>query len=277
MDDAMGTAQPERLHTGRVLGGWAAVYGQIGEDGTVHPTVDRQRQTIEAAGSPESISWDRLLKVGVGVINERHRRGPDRRVGVPLGVEYHDGTTPLSLAHRKVGWWLWFKLFDPDDPDSWAGMEPPTAVEQKRANYYWELAPLLLAAGRPLGLSIQGGSRASPDGSAILHAFVDEVAVVEYPSNPDCTVEHVGPVALPLAKGVETSRAVDPEGDAPQDEESALVKEVIARLERLDPGVLSRVLSRKALARLVLRRLKEWRARDVRSTREGGDSDGGDP
>lgn len=170
----------------RPLGGWLMTYGKIGPDGGVVPTVDRDGHTVEAARELGHIDWDPYVKGGKW--NDTHDE--NIIVGVPETLEFHDGTTPLSKAHGKVGFWTTGHLFDRQDPQSWANLgRTPRADEFDRADHFWGLAHLLKGTPRPIGLSAHGGMALSPCRRRITFARVDAAAVCELPVNPDATLE----------------------------------------------------------------------------------------
>lgn len=172
----------------RPMGGWAAVYGQIGDDGQVVPSVDRDEQVFEAAGELGRIDWEPYIK-GRGW-NDTHT---DLYVGVGTSLEFHDGSTEMSKSHRKVGFWTAGHLFDRNDPKSWEDWLPqerwPSPQELDRADFYWQLGQLLKGTPRPLGFSAEGGMMLSPCHKRILKARVDRVSICQVPVGPDATVE----------------------------------------------------------------------------------------
>lgn len=175
----------------RPFGGWLCTYGKVGPDGGIVPTVDRDGHTFEAARQLGHIDWNRYINGGVW--NDTHT---PTLVGLPDTLEFHDGTTALSKAHGKVGFWTTGHLFDRQDPKSWTGLvddrkQPrrPTEFEFQRADYFWELAHLLKGTPRPLGLSADGVMALSPCRKRVLWARMDAAAVCETPVNPDATVE----------------------------------------------------------------------------------------
>ena len=227
------------------------MYGQVDANGTLYPTIDKQNQIMVSAGQPSSMDWARAIKRGDGVINDAHT---NIRVGRPLALEYHDGTTALSRRDGKLGWWLWSRLYDRNDPDSWDGYTMPSPAEFARANYYWVVLQLLLASGRPGGYSIQGFSCLTPDRGSAVMTDVRHVALVEYPVNPDCTIEHVGGVVLPTVKGIATTNE-DADSDRESDENERLIQKIVALTVKLRPDfatntkVLADVLRKMLAAR----------------------------
>lgn len=170
----------------RPLGGWLMTYGKVADDGTIVETVDRDGHVVEAARELGRIDWSPYLDGGLW--NDTHNE--DVIVGLPESLEFHDGTTPLSLAHGKVGFFTTGRLFDRDDPASWDGLgRVPSAHELDRADHFWRLAHLLKGTPRPIGLSAHGGMRLSPCGKRIVYAVVKASAVCELPKNPDATLE----------------------------------------------------------------------------------------
>lgn len=181
-----GGAEPGARAYTRPMGGWLATFGKLGPDGGIVPTVDRDGQVFEAARELGRIDWSPYLKGGKW--NDTH----DDKVivGLPVSLEFHDGTTPLSKSHGKIGFWTTGRLFDRNDPSSWDGLgRRPTAHEFERADHFWSLAHLLKGLPRPIGLSAHGAYAASPCGKRIVYARVDEAAVCELPKNPDATLE----------------------------------------------------------------------------------------
>lgn len=182
------------------MGGWAAVYGQIGDDGKVVPTTDRDNQVFEAAGQLGLIDWMPYMKGRDW--NDTHG---DALVGVGTVLEFHDGTTDLSKAHRKVGFWTAGHLYDREDPQSWERFEKsPSPLELDRADFFWNMAMLLKGTPRPLGFSAEGGMLLSPCGRRILQARVDRVSLCQVPVGPDATVE---PMSV-MGKAIVTTDAV---------------------------------------------------------------------
>ncbi len=170
----------------RPLGGWLMTYGKIGPDGGIVPTVDRDGHTVEAARQLGHIDWSTYLKGGRW--NDTH----DEKVivGTPTTLEFHDGTTALSKAHGKVGFWTTGHLFARNDPASWEGLgRTPTPHEFDRADHFWDTAHLLKGTPRPIGLSAHGLMALSPCRKRIIFAKVTDAAMCELPVNPDATVE----------------------------------------------------------------------------------------
>lgn len=170
----------------RPLGGWLMTYGKVLGDGSIVETVDRDGHVVEAARALGGIDWGPYLNGGLW--NDTHDEGVI--VGLPESLEFHDGTTPLSLEHGKVGFFTTGRLFDRADPSSWEGLgREPSAHELDRADHFWRLAHLLKGTPRPIGLSAHGGMRLSPCGTRIIYAVVRAGAVCELPKNPDATLE----------------------------------------------------------------------------------------
>lgn len=167
----------------RPMGGWLMTYGKIGPDGGVVPTVDRDGHTAEAARQLGLIDWSGYLKGRRW--NDTHS---DRVVGLAHTLEFHDGSTDLSKAHRKVGFWTTGHLFDRDDPQSF-GDYSPTDEELAKADHFWSLAHILQGTPRPIGLSAEGLMALSKCRRRIIYAQVDQAAVCEVPVNPDATLE----------------------------------------------------------------------------------------
>jgi len=167
-------------------------YGKIGPDGGIVPTIDRDGQTVEAAKELGHIDWRTYVKGGVW--NDTHDEAVI--VGLPSTLEFHDGTTPLSKAHGKLGFWTTGRLFNRTDPSSWSGLtdgngnaRTPTPHELDRADHFWKLASMLKGIPRPLGLSAHGRMALSECRTRIVYAEVDAAAVCELPVNPDATLE----------------------------------------------------------------------------------------
>lgn len=180
----------------RPLGGWLATYGKIGPDGGIVPTVDRDGQNFQAAGRLGDIDFSEYLLKGLW--NDTHDE--NRIVGRATSLEFHNGTTELSKAHGKVGFWTTGHLFDRSDPQSWDGLDhPPSPVELQRADHFWKLATLLKGTPRPLALSAHGRMLLSPCRQRIIWAEVRQSAVCETPVNPDATLE---PLELARKTGI---------------------------------------------------------------------------
>jgi hypothetical protein len=177
----------------RMLGGWLMTYGKLGPDGGVVPTVDRDGQVMEAARELGHIDWSPYLDGGLW--NDTHNEAVI--VGAPTNLEFHDGSTPLSQAHGKVGFWTTGHLFDRNDPSSWelytdTSRWPsgrPSEAELDRADHFWELAQLLKGLPRPIGFSAHGSMALSPCRKRIIWCQVRQAAVCELPKNPDATAE----------------------------------------------------------------------------------------
>jgi len=189
----------------RLMAGWLITAGYLGPDGGLIPTVDRDQQTFDAAKELGRIDWDHYMAKGLW--NDTHK---PPKVGRPLTVEFHDGTTALSKAHGGiVGFWTVGELWDRSNPDSWKGAgHTPTPVELDRADHFWSVAQMFKAAGagRTLGLSADGLMALSKCRKRILWAKVNEAAVAELAKNPDATVE---PVVLDDAVLASMTKAVD--------------------------------------------------------------------
>ncbi len=243
----------------RAMGGWLMTYGKIGPDGGIIPTVDREGHVVDAARELGHINWQNYVKAGRW--NDTHDEGTI--VGLPDSLEFHDGTTELAKAHRKVGFWTVGHLFDRADSRSWTGLtddageaREPTPAELSRADHFWNLAHLLKGTPRPLGLSAHGRMALSACKHRIIYAEVDQAAVCELPMNPDATVEPMQ-LAAPgtpldiLRKGMDTGdrcqRCSCPAGSCarlakavtsgtlqvPEDFEGARVSELIPTSEAL--------------------------------------------
>lgn len=198
---AEGTYRPSRA-----LGGWLATYAQLGENGEVVPTKDRQGHIFEAAGTLGRIDFTEYLKKGLW--NDTHE---PIHVGVPTSLEFHglhEGGryTALSKAHGKLGWWTEGHLWDRNDPRSWTLFTDyePTSTDLARADYYWGLVTMLKGLPRPLGFSADGEMLLSPCGERIIWARVRKNAVCEVPQNPDAA-------AFPLQLAVPGDRPLLPE------------------------------------------------------------------
>jgi len=180
----------------RPLGGWLATYGKIGPDGGIVPTIDRDNQNFQAAGRLGDIDFSEYLQKGLW--NDTHNE--DRIVGRASTLEFHNGTTELSKAHGKVGFWTTGHLFDRTDPQSWEGLDyTPSPLEFQRADHFWKLARLLKGTPRPLAFSAHGLMQLSPCRKRIIWAKVRQSAVCETPVNPDATVE---PLELARKAGI---------------------------------------------------------------------------
>ncbi len=186
----------------RMMGGWLTTFGHIGPDGGIVPTIDRDEQTMDAARELGHIDWSAYIKGGRW--NDTHVEGC--YVGLPETLEFHDGTTELSKAHGKVGFWTTGRLFDRRDPSSWQGLtgadgqpRDPTSHELDRADHFWRVADILKGTPRTLGLSAHGRMALSPCRKRILYCEIPEAAVCELPVNPDATLE---PLALARRGGL---------------------------------------------------------------------------
>lgn len=191
----------------RPLGGWLATYGKIAPDGSIVETRDRQGHVFEAARAVGQIDFSAYLKKGLW--DDTHQKV---FVGRPTLLEHHDGTTELSKAHRKVGWWTEGHLFDRNDPRSWSLFTSyePTAKDLERSDYFWTLATMLKGGARPLGFSAEGDMLLSPCKSRIIMAWVKHNAVCEMPQNPDST-------AIPLRLSTDDRIDLDMLGAKPCD------------------------------------------------------------
>lgn len=192
MADAKGYSRP--------MGGWLMTYGKIGENGGVVPTEDREGHTADVASQLGLINWTKYLKGGVW--NDTHNEGVVVGLPIPGGLEFHDGTTELSNAHGKVGFWTAGRLFDKADPSSWLGLTDklgkarrPTTHEFERADRYWALAHMLKGLPRSLMLSAHGLMALSPCGRRIIYAEVSAAAVCDLGINPDCTLDMMKAIA----------------------------------------------------------------------------------
>lgn len=185
------------------MGGWLATFAQVGPGGELIPTVDREGHLFEAARTLATIDFTPYLKRGLW--NDTHKK-PKVYVGVPTGLEQHDGTTELSKAHRKAGWWTEGHLWDRRDPRSWTLFtdHEPTSEELNRADEFWRLAQLLKGTARPLGFSAEGHMLLSPCGTRIIWAQIAGNAICETPQNLDST-------AIPLELAVPEGRILSPD------------------------------------------------------------------
>ncbi len=187
-----GTATVDmRAVRSRPMGGWLMTYGKLGPDGGIVPTVDRDDHIFEAASELGKIDWTPY--VNNGVWNDTHT---PLAVGIPWSLEFHDGTTALSQAHRKVGFWTTGWLFDRRDPESWRGLvdeagapRRPTREEFDRADHFYECAQSLSGTPRPIGFSAEGDMMVSPCRTRIVWARVRKASICELPRNPDSTTE----------------------------------------------------------------------------------------
>lgn len=177
---------PRSHRPSRPLAGWLMVYALLGANGGLVPVRDRDRQFMEAASELGRIDWSEYLAKGHW--NDTHS---ERIIGHSSGLEFHDGTTALSKAHGKVGFFTSGHLFDRTDPASWElyTEHRPSEFELKRADDFWTLATCLKGTPRPLGFSAHGMMALSPCKSRILYAKCDQAALCELPKNPASTVE----------------------------------------------------------------------------------------
>jgi hypothetical protein len=188
----------------RPVGGWLATWAKIGPNGGIVPTFDREDQWFEAAKALGQIDFSDYLQKGR--LNDTHlwdeATNSGIMVGIPTALEYHDETTPLAKAHRKVGWWTEGHLFDRHDPESWTrhGVEP-TAQDLDRSDYYWRLGHLLKGTPRALGISAHGKMLLSPCGKRIIWAKVQHAAVCEIPQNPDSLLYPLR-MAVPITRSM---------------------------------------------------------------------------
>lgn len=194
--------------TGRVprrpLAGWLMVYGTLDARDNVVPLRDRQGHLHEVAKELGRIDWTPYMEKGAWIDNHRWlfpdgtpaphgvrpKNGKRVHVGRAHTIEFHDGTTPLSKAHRKVGFFTTGELFDRNDPSSWAALgRAPTPEELARADHYWDLAHMLKGTPRPLAFSADGLMAVSKDRAKIMWARVDAAGVCEIPQHPATTAE----------------------------------------------------------------------------------------
>ena len=171
----------------RPLEGWLFAFGILGPNGGVIPTTDRDGQFTDAASAPGKVDVTEYLKKGLW--NDTHNRNVI--VGRSDGLEFHDGTTPLSLSHQKIGYYTAGHLFDPSNPVTF-GDYSPTPFDLERSDYYWELANETLSGGpRSLAFSADGWMWCDQTGTHIVRARIDQSAICETPVNPLCTAEVV--------------------------------------------------------------------------------------
>lgn len=204
----------------RPLGGWLMTYGKIAPGNVVIPTLDRDQQIAEYAAE-----FGRVDFGGYDRWNDTHRKSVIVGLPAPGRLEFHDITSPLAQAHRKVGYWTEGWLFDRADPGSWEGLRDelgrprtPTSHEFARADHFWRLARELEHSPRKLGFSADGLVVVAKDGRRMLYAVVNAAAVCELPVNPDSTAEILGPVeALAKARAHGAVVPEDLEGVADDD------------------------------------------------------------
>jgi len=155
-------------------------------------------------------------------------------VGIPDSIEYVAVAHALSTRDGKIGWYSHFHILDPKETASWRNAdgsprmrmlrdgtvtdEPfePTPEERDRADWFWETGLQMQRDGRTLGQSIQGRETALPcaGGKCIVRATAHQIALVEYPHNPDASVEGLGsemakgeaPVVIMLASEIRRRR-----------------------------------------------------------------------
>lgn len=175
----------------RPMGGWLMVYALIGPNGGLQPVRDREGQVNEAAKELGRIDWSEYLRKGTW--NDTHNE--EVVVGHGTNLEFHDESTVLAKAHRKVGFWTAGHLWDRGDPDSWLQYSDhrPNEHELTRADQFWTLAQCLKGTPRPLAFSAHGFMKISPCGRRILAAQCNASALCELPINPATTAE---PMAL---------------------------------------------------------------------------------
>ncbi len=213
----------------RPMGGWLMTYGQIGPAGGIIPTTDREGHIVEAARELGHIDWTEYLEKGLW--NDTHLldKATDCKiiVGVPTLLEFHDGTTELAKAHRKVGFFTAGHLFDRNDPASWSAYSDyvPNPSELDRSDYFWGLAQMLKGLPRQLGLSADGLMALDPETKTrIIYAVVKQAAVCEIPQSPDATLE---PLMLAAQRGFDTpleimAKAIAQAQGAPHAETSSM-------------------------------------------------------
>lgn len=181
-----GAPGPQGHKPTRAMAGWLMVYALIGPNGGLQPVRDRDGQVMEAASELHRIDWTEYLEKGHW--NDTHT---ERIVGHSTSLEFHDGSTELAKAHRKVGFFTSGHLFDRADPSSWLLYTDhrPSDAELRRADDFWLLATCLKGTPRPLGFSAHGLMALSPCKSRVLYAKCDQSAICELPKNPGSTAE----------------------------------------------------------------------------------------
>jgi len=186
----------------RPLEGFLTTYGVLSENGGIIPTADRDGQVMEAASALGLIDFQEYLRTGLW--NDTH--DDTVIVGRSDGLEFHNGSTKLSQAHRKVGYFTAGHLFDPANPASF-GDYKPSPKELERSDYFWDLASSTLGeTDRGLAFSAHGRMWTDPTNTRILTAKIDQVAVCETPVNPYCPAE-IPEVSAELAKAVKKPTA----------------------------------------------------------------------
>lgn len=199
----------------RPMAGWLMVYAMLADGGQMVPVVDRDGHYADAAKELGRVDWTEYRKGRKW--NDSHLKAPKGHpddkwiIGLSDGLEFHDGSTALSAAHRKVGFWTQGHLFDATDPRSWLGLtdregrpRSPTSEEFERADRMWQTAVMLKGTPRPLGLSADGMMALdSATRTRIQYAMVAQAAVCQLPKNHAATLE-------PMIKGVSPSETPDP-------------------------------------------------------------------
>lgn len=189
----------------RSFSGWATTAGVVkGDTGEVIPTKDHEGEYMLAAMRPGSFDISDL--VPRGYFNDSHTA---LLIGIPERVEFCGPGSELSTRDGKVGYYDWGHILDRNDPLSWSNPdgtprmrmlkdgtvtdEPfvPTREELDRADWFWDRGLKMQQEGRTLGQSIQGRKSTQPcaDGRCIVRARVNQIAILEYPHNPDATIE----------------------------------------------------------------------------------------
>jgi hypothetical protein len=202
----------------RPLAGWLMVYATLGAKGEPVVLKDRQGHVHEAAKELGHIDWTPYLEKGSWIDNHRWLH-PDGRlaewgtrpegggrvhVGRAHSLAFHDGSTPLSLSHRKIGYFTSGELYDRKDPASWTGLgRVPTPYEFERADHYWDLAHMLMGTPRSLCFSADGVMALSKDEAKLMWARVNHAGVCEIPQHPATT-------AQPMTMGVPTGLSRTP-------------------------------------------------------------------
>lgn len=261
----------------RPLGGWLMTYGKIGLNNVVIPTLDRDRQIAEYAAE-----FGRVDFGGYDRWNDTHRKSVIVGLPAPGRLEFHDVTSPLAQAHRKVGYWTEGWLFDRNDPGSWAGLRDengmprmPTAHEFARADHFWHLALELEHSPRKLGFSADGIVVVSRDGTRMLYAVVNAAAVCELPVNPDSTAEILGPVeALAKARASYTAPLVPEDLEGVSDDEEGVTTDPSAAWNYAVQRIMELYAVEQSRAEAWLRRYVLRRRGSPTANTPPGDSDG---
>jgi hypothetical protein len=206
----------------RPLAGWLMVYGTLGASNNVIPIRDRQGHTHDAARELGHIDWTPYIEKGSWIDNhrwvhpdgrlaewgDRPKDGRRVHVGRAHTLQFHDGSTDLSLQHRKVGYFTSGELYDPTDPRSWEGLgRVPTPYEFERSEHYWDLATMLKGTPRSLAFSADGVMALSRDKTQLMWARVGAAGVCEIPQHPATTAE---PMELGVPSAIASASALSP-------------------------------------------------------------------